>query len=31
MAALAVIKELNHKPNNIKKILRNFEPTEGRG
>ena len=31
MAALAVIKELNHNPNNIKKILRNFEPTEGRG
>jgi UDP-N-acetylmuramyl pentapeptide synthase len=31
MAALAVIKELNHNPNNIKNILRNFEPTEGRG
>jgi len=31
MAALAVIKELNHNLNNIKNILRNFEPTEGRG
>ncbi len=31
LAALAVLKELNLSLNNIKKIFKNFEPTEGRG
>ena len=31
LAALAVIKEFNLSLNNIKKISKNFEPTEGRG
>ena len=31
LATLAVIKELSLNLNNIKKILENFEPTEGRG
>jgi MurE/MurF fusion protein len=31
LASLAVIKELNLSLNNLKKIFRNFEPSEGRG
>ncbi|MDA9180896.1 UDP-N-acetylmuramoyl-L-alanyl-D-glutamate--2,6-diaminopimelate ligase [Pelagibacteraceae bacterium] len=31
LAALAVLKELNLNLNNVKKIFKNFEPTEGRG